>query len=168
MRLHRKSIDDVYSKDEQFKIGKAKVLRKGDDVLLLALGAVMVREALKSAEILEKLSIKACVVDVLSVYPFDKDLILPLIEKAGCVVTCENHQLATGLGSQVATLMALEGISKKFAMIGIDNRFGQVGTQDYLIKEYHLSCDDIANKAKSMLRTTAKITLGKSGLGFKK
>ncbi len=99
IRLQRKPAPFVYQPGEEFAIGQSKVLRTGSDVVLVALGCVLVKEALAAADLLAREGISATVVDALTVTPLDRATLLPLI--AGCkkVVSCENHRITGGLGS---------------------------------------------------------------------
>jgi transketolase len=152
LRLHRKKSPAIYGPDEKFEIGKAKLLKDGNDVTLIGLGAVMMQEVLKAAGLLEKEGINATVIDALSVKPLDRDLILAKARETGVVVTCENHQVDGGLGMAVTKLLADENVFCRMGYIGVQDRFGQVGNLDYLVKAYNLSADDICAKAKSLLK----------------
>ncbi len=152
LRLHRKKSPAIYGPVEKFEIGKAKLLKDGNDVTLIGLGAVMMQEVLKAAGLLEKEGIKATVIDALSVKPLDRDLILAKARETGVVVTCENHQVDGGLGMAVTKLLADENVFCRMGYIGVQDRFGQVGNLDYLVKAYNLSADDICAKAKSLLK----------------
>ncbi len=149
IRLHRKAVPDIYPQGERFAIGKAKLLREGRDVTIVALGALMVGEALKAAELLASEGRSAAVIDALSLKPLDTELILAEARKTGRVVTAENHQIAGGLGSAVAELLAETGAAR-LARVGIRDEFGEVGTQEYLMERFHLTAPHIASAAKSL------------------
>lgn len=151
LRMHRKGSNTIYSNDETFELGKGKVLRDGTDVSLAASGFVMVPEALKAAEILEKEGISAAVIDIHTIKPLDEELLLSYAEKTGAVVTCENHQASGGLGGAVAELFARKRPTP-MEFIGVQDRFGQVGKTDYLIKDYQLTAEDIADKARAAVK----------------
>ncbi|HOX47763.1 MAG TPA: transketolase C-terminal domain-containing protein [Spirochaetales bacterium] len=151
MRLHRKAVPDLYPAGEKFEIGKAKLLREGKHVAIVALGSIMVNEALKAAELLAKEGIEASVVDALSVKPLDAELVLREARKCGAVVTAENHQASGGLGSAVAELLAETGAAR-LARIGVKDEFGEVGTQDYLQDRFGLRAANIAEAAKALAK----------------
>lgn len=151
MRLHRKAVPDLYPAGEKFEIGKAKLLREGKHVAIVALGSIMVNEALKAAELLAKEGIEASVVDALSVKPLDAELVLREARKCGAVVTAENHQVSGGLGSAVAELLAETGAAR-LARIGVKDEFGEVGTQDYLQDRFGLRAANIAEAAKALAK----------------
>ena len=149
IRLHRKAVPDIYPAGEKFEIGKAKLLREGKDVALVALGALMVGEALKAAELLAKEGISASVIDALSLKPLDAELVLREARRCGKVVTVENHQASGGLGSAVAELLAETGAAR-LSRVGVRDEFGEVGTQDYLMERFGLTASHIAAAAKAL------------------
>ena len=150
MRLHRKPTPSIYEKDEKFFLGKGKLLKDGKDITIIALGVVLVNEALKAAIKLEEEGLSAAVIDILSVKPLDRDLILSYASKTGHIVTAENHQVAGGLGSAVAELLSRERPTP-MAMVGVQDEFGEVGTQDWLAERFKLTAVEIVNKAKTLI-----------------
>lgn len=151
LRLHRKTVAPIYAEGEQFELGKSKLLRKGTDVTLVGLGAVMMAQVLEAARLLEGKGISASVIDAISVKPLDADLIREQARLTGAIVTCENHQVAGGIGAAVADLLTEEGICCRLGRIGVEDRFGQVGTQAFLTREYHLDAESIAARACKLL-----------------
>ena len=145
MRLIRKNFVTVYEDGSEFEIGKGVTLRDGFDVTLIASG-ILVDEALKAAEQLAGQGINARVIDMHTWKPLDDELVLQAAKETGCIVTCENHQASCGLGSAVANLLA-EKYPTPIERIGIQNRYGQVGPQDFLMKQYGLTSADIAAAA---------------------
>lgn len=152
LRLQRQAATDIYGEAEHFKLGRSKILCSGGDATIIALGALMVHNAIAAAENLKKDGIQATVIDALSVKPLDRDLIISCAERTGTVVTCENHQIDGGLGMAVTKLLSQECPGCRIGYIGIDDRFGQVGTVDYLVGEYNLRAEDICAKVKSILK----------------
>ena len=151
MRLHRKPVNMIYREDEEFELGKGKILRDGTDVTLIATGVIMVNEALKARELLDKEKISAAVIDMHTVKPVDRDLVLHYAKKTGSIITCENHQVVNGLGSAVAEVLS-ENCPVLMKRIGINDEFGEVGTQDYLQYRFKLTAGNIAISAKEILK----------------
>jgi transketolase len=151
LRLQRKPAPNLYPEGEKFEWGKGKLLRQGKDVTLVALGCVMVGEALKAADELKAQGIEASVIDALSFKPIDKDLILSEAKKTKRVVSCENHQVGGGLGSVVAEVLAESGIGAKLARIGVQDQWGEVGTVDFLKERFKMRAVDIAAAAKGLM-----------------
>ncbi|WP_040975532.1 transketolase family protein [Necropsobacter massiliensis] len=145
VRTIRKKAVKIYPDNETFTIGKAKILRKGKDITLIANG-IMVAEALKAAELLNLQGIQATVVDMFTLKPLDKDCIIECAHQTGKIITCENHSIHNGLGSAVAEVL-VEHCPRPMRRIGIKERYGQVGTLDFLMKEYELRAEDIVKQA---------------------
>ncbi len=147
IRLHRKGSQQFYADNETFTLGKAKVLRDGTDVTLIASGFVMVPAALKAAEDLADQGISAAVIDMHTVKPLDIETVIEYARKTKALVTCENHQVIGGLGGAVAEALACS-IPTVMECIGVHEQFGQVGDLDYLAGAYRLRSGDIAEKAR--------------------
>jgi 1-deoxy-D-xylulose-5-phosphate synthase len=140
----------------QLPIGKAEVLREGEDLLILALGA-SVYPALDAAKELDKQGFSATVVNARFVKPLDEHLILSLAAKHGRVLTVEENVLAGGFGSAVLELLAdrnLFGITVK--RCGIPDVFVEHGTQDILRKKYGLDAAGILKSALAVLEQPAQ------------
>jgi transketolase len=150
LRLNRKDTPATYSDDEEFTLGKAKVVSDGTDIALFASGAVMVPEAKEAARMLKAEGISAAVLDFHTIKPIDSEAILSFARKTRCILTCENHQIVNGLGSAVAEVLG-ENLPTLMGRVGVNEEFGQVGDVTYLIKAYHLDAESIKVKAKSLL-----------------
>ncbi len=146
LRLHRKGSNALYEENEQFELGKGKVLRDGSDVCLIATGFVMVPEALRAAELLQQQGISAAVIDMHTIKPLDSQLVLRYAEKTGALISCENHQVIGGLGGAVAEVLAGESAAV-LERVGVEEEFGQVGTLEYLMEAYRLQAEHIVDKA---------------------
>ena len=153
MRLIRKAFTTVYADGSEFKIGKGVTLKDGKDVTIIASG-IMLDEALKAEELLAKEGVSARVIDMHTWKPLDEELVLKAAQETGCIVTAENHQVSCGLGSAVANVLT-ENCLVPLERMGIQNRFGQVGPQDFLMKEYNLTADDIASAAHRAMKRKA-------------
>lgn len=148
VRTMRKNAVKIYKDNEKFTIGKAKVLREGNDVTLIANG-IMVSEAMIAADKLAAQGVNATVIDMFTLKPIDRDIIVKYAKLTGKIVTCENHNVHNGLGSAVAEVLA-EEYPVPMRFIGVKDRYGQVGSLDFLKKEYQLTADDIVRAALSM------------------
>jgi len=151
MRLHRKAVEDIYKDGEKFEFGKGKVLRDGKDLTIIAMGAIMVPNALKAAEMLAGEGISAAVVDMHTIKPIDAELVIKYAEQTGAILAAENHQVINGLGSAVAEVLS-ENLPTPMKRVGIYDEFGEVGTQDELMARFHLAAADIADEAKKLLK----------------
>ncbi|MDO4773049.1 MAG: transketolase family protein [Bacillota bacterium] len=141
IRLLRKNGVKFYEDGSQFEIGKGVILREGKDATIVACG-IMVAEAMKAAELLEEKGISVRVVDMFTIKPIDKDLIIDSAKQTGMIFTAENHNIINGLGSAVAEVLA-ENHPCRMKRIGVKDKFGQVGSLDYLKEVYELRAEDI-------------------------
>ena len=145
LRITRKTMMQIYKEGSTFEIGKGIVLKEGKDATIIATG-IMLEEALKAREELLKEKIAVSVIDMFTIKPIDKQLIQEYAKKTKLIVTAENHNVIGGLGS--AVLEALELTPTKVVRVGVKERFGQVGTQKFLQKEYGLTSHDIVEAVK--------------------
>jgi len=152
LRMPRGAADVLYPADESFEIGKSKILRQGGDAAIVALGALMVGEALRAADALAENGVKATVIDVLSLKPLDLDTLFAAARETGRVVTCENGQASGGLGGAVAEALLESGIPVKFARIGVKDEFGEVGTQEYLQERFGLTAGQIGKVVLGLMK----------------
>ena len=150
IRTIRKNSATIYETGSTFEIGKGNLLKDGSDITLIANG-IMVAEAIKASEKLEKEKISVAVIDMFTLNPIDKELIKKYAQKTGKIVTCENHSIHNGLGSAVAEVVAETG-NAKLRRIGIKERFGQVGTLEFLMNEYELTAEHIYGAAMELLK----------------
>lgn len=153
MRYPRRMTVPVYDDEENFEIGKAKLLKEGDDLTIIASG-ITVAEALSASETLEKEGISARVVDMFTIKPVDRDMIIRSAEKTGAILTVENHNVIGGLGSAVSEVVA-ENCPVPMKRMGVGEEFGEVGTQDYLAERYKLTAKYICEECKKLLEKKA-------------
>ena len=146
VRMARKDNTAIYCEGSTFEIGRGNVLLTGNDVSIAASG-IMLIEALKAAAILRTESISARVIDMFTWKPIDAGLIEGCARSTGAFVTAENHNIIGGLGSAVAEVLCAT-FPVPLEMVGVNDRFGQVGTEDFLRDEYHLTADEIVAAAK--------------------
>ncbi len=150
IRFGREKIPVITKKDTPFQLGKAVTFREGKDVSLIACG-YMVCESLKAAEKLEKKGVSARVISLHTVKPIDKKAIIKAAKETGAIVTCEEHQIMGGFGSAVAEVV-VENCAVPMRFIGIQDRFGESGTPEELIKEFNLNSSDIIKAAEEVLK----------------
>lgn len=151
LRFPRKPVPVLYTAEDRFPFGKARLLKGGKDLCFAALGSLMVNESLKAREILAGEGIDAGVLDILSLKPIDREAVMEQASRVKAVISAENHQINGGLGSAVAEVLAESGFRGRFARIGIRDEFGEVGTQDYLTRRFGLDAQTLAAKARELL-----------------
>ncbi len=147
IRLGRAATPAIHDENYKFKLGKGEVLRDGKDVAIIATG-LMVAKALEAAEQLKQEGINATVVNIHTIKPLDKDLIVNVAKETGKVVTVEEHSVIGGLGSAVCEVLSQE-LPTKTKLIGLNDTFGQSGTPNDLLKYYKLTVENIVETVKS-------------------
>ncbi|MEK0401698.1 transketolase family protein [Streptococcus suis] len=147
IRTIRKAPTAIYQGGEDFSKGYC-VLRQGEDMTLLASG-IMVEQALKAADQLEAQGVSVQVIDLFRIKPIHEDI--PALLSGRPVLTVENHNRIGGLGSSICELMATD-FTTPVHRIGIEESFGQVGQQAYLMDVYGLTAEHIVKQAQSMLQ----------------
>ena len=147
IRLTRKNVFKIYEEGSKFEIGKANVLQLGSDVCIIAIG-MMVHEARIAAKKLEEEGISVTVIDMFTLKPIDREAIVKHSKGKKLVVSAENHSITNGLGSAVAEVLA-EECQTKLVRVGVKERFGQVGTLEFLQEEYGLRAEDIYQAVKN-------------------
>ncbi len=150
IRVARPVCEDVTTEDTPFVPGKANVMKEGSDVCLISCG-LMIPKALEAAKALEAEGISTAVVNMHTIKPIDKDIILKMNKTCKAIVTAEEHSVLGGLGSAVAEVLAGEN-GAKFAMVGIQDKFGKSGKPEQLFEQYGLTAENIAVKAKELLK----------------
>jgi transketolase len=149
VRLGRAPLPEIYREDDSFEIGRAKVLREGADVAIVACGAE-VNQALIAADALAADGINAQAIDAFSIKPLDEQAIIAAAEKCGKVITAEEHSIYGGLGSAVAELLS-EHSPRPLRRIGVNDQFGQSGEADELLEHYGLNATAIKKAAKELI-----------------
>jgi len=154
LRFGRPSVPNFSSINEDFIIGKAKILRNGNDVTIIATGH-LVWEAIQAGIMLEKVGIDAEIINLHTIKPLDKECVLKSAKKTGCVVTAEEHQIYGGMGESISGFLS-SVYPVPIAMVGVMDVFGESGTPMELLEKYHLKDVDIVNKAKYVLEKKIK------------
>ncbi|HBP38842.1 MAG TPA: transketolase [Clostridiales bacterium] len=149
LRLPRKKEHRIYEAGTPFVIGKANLLREGSDVTILACG-LLVHQALLAADQLAAEGIQARVADLFTIKPIDRSFILESAARTGAFVTCENHSIINGLGSAVAEVL-VENHPAPLERVGINDEFGEIGDQEYLMRRFGLTADNICARARQAI-----------------
>lgn len=150
MRLGRNPVPIVTKEDDFFKIGKANILKTGNDATIIACG-VMVYEALMAEKLLKKEGYNVGVINLHTIKPIDKKTILQQAARTGAIVTAEEHTVVGGMGSAVAEVLSKENpVPMEF--IGINDRFGESGAPVELMESFGLTVPYIATAVKRVAR----------------
>lgn len=149
MRFGRLNVPVINDESYRFEWGKAVQLTEGTDVSILATG-LMVNEAIKAYYILRDLGIQARVINVHTIKPLDKEMVLHCAKETGAIVTAEEHNYLGGLGGAVAEIIC-EELPTPVLRVGVEDKFGISGPAWELLKLYGLDCDNIVEKAKKAI-----------------
>ncbi len=150
LRLGRAPLPVVTKEEVEFTIGKAEILKEGKDLTIIACG-VMVYESLKAAQALEEKGVSARIINLHTIKPIDKEIIVKAAKETGAIITAEEHQIMGGMGSAVAEIV-MENCPVPMKRIGLSDRFGESGKPEELMKEYHLTAADIVQEAENILK----------------
>ncbi len=154
LRFGRPVVPNYTPKDQIFEVGKAVMLNEGKDVTIVATGH-LVWEAIKAGEILEQKGIDAEIINIHSIKPFDEKAVLASVNKTGCVVSAEEHQMNGGLGDSVAQLLARINPAP-LEMVAVNDSFGESGTPEQLMIKYGLSAENIVESALKAIARKSK------------
>jgi len=150
LRFGRLAVPVVFDSDYKFEIGKGVVLSEGSDVTIIATG-LMVSCAIEAAKLLANEGISARVVNMATIKPLDKELVLESAAKTGAIVTAEEHSIIGGLGSAVAETVCEAGAKAPVVRLGVEDVFGQSGPALELLDVYKLNAAGIVEKAKKAI-----------------
>jgi len=155
VRFGRANVPTLTKEDDPFEIGKATIMREGDDVTLIGTG-IMVSVCLKAAEVLALEDIQATVINLSTIKPLDNKTITKAARKTGAVVTAEEHNVEMGMGSAIAVLLA-EDRHVPMKRVGIPDVFGESGSSDELMETYGLTVDHIVEAAHDVMKRKDKL-----------
>ena len=147
MRFGRLAVPVIFAADYKFEIGKGVQLVDGTDVTIIATG-LMVGEALAAAELLKAEGISAAVVNMATIKPIDRDIIVNAAKKTGAIVTAEEHNIIGGLGGAVAEVVC-ETVPVPVVRLGVEDTFGRSGPAVELLHVFGLDAAHIVEKAKA-------------------
>ena len=152
IRIDKSSAGNTRKNDEDFIVGKGRVLTDGTDLTIIATGGI-VELALEAQKKLNLSGISCKVVSMHTIKPIDKNLIIDCVKNTGALVTLEEHSLIGGLGSAVSEILMQESVyPKRFKMMGLDSSFSTiVGSQSYLRKYNNLDTSSIIKCVKKLL-----------------
>ena len=149
LRFGRPKMPVFTPADQEFNIGEAVMLNEGTDVTLVATGH-LVWEAIEAGHILAEMGINAELINIHTIKPLDASAILKSVEKTGCIVTAEEHQMNGGLGDSIAQLLAFKRPTP-IEMVAVNDSFGESGKPSDLMEKYGLTRSDIVKSVKKVL-----------------
>lgn len=150
LRLSRAEMPIIFDEDYNFEFGKGVVLKEGSDVSIFATG-IMVHKALEAAELLKAEGINAEIINIHTIKPIDRELIIKSAKKTGAVVTAEEHNIYGGLYGAISEVLTSE-YPVPAIPVGIEDTFTESGDYEELLEKYGLSAKNIINKVKNVLK----------------
>lgn len=151
MRFGRYAVPVLYDKNTyRYQIGKGVLMTEGTDVTIVATG-MMVSMALEASKVLAERGISARVINIHTIKPIDKEIILRAAQETGAIVTAEEHSIIGGLGSAVAEVVC-EGCPVPVVRMGIEDQFGHSGKVPPLLEMYGLTVANMVNQAEKALK----------------
>lgn len=151
LRFGRLAVPELFDRASyHFELGKGAELESGNDVSIIATG-LMVPEALEARKLLAQDGICARVINIHTIKPIDREIIIKAANETGAIVTAEEHNIIGGLGSAVAEVLC-EGCPVPLRRVGTQDVFGQSGKPAALLEMYGLTASNIAKQAKEVLR----------------
>ncbi|MCC3864762.1 transketolase family protein [Terrisporobacter petrolearius] len=150
LRLGRIALDDIYTDEYDFKIGKGNELFSGNDVTIISTG-IMVHKSLKAAKELKEEGINARVINMATIKPIDEEIIIKAAKETKGIVTVEEHSVIGGLGDRVSAVVCENApiIVKK---IGVKDVFGESGSPEALLEKHGLTVENIKEAVKNIVR----------------
>ena len=150
LRFTRDAIPSIYGESDEFEFGKAKLLRSGSDVAIIANGDT-VRLAIEAAEALAARGVEARVLDMHTIKPLDEEAVADCIDSIGKIITVEDHNILNGLGSAVCEIAAEAG-KGKVKRIGIQDQFGMSAPYERLLAMNGVTVENIVDSALSLVK----------------
>lgn len=144
LRLCRLASPVIYDENQKFEIGKGVQIGDGEDATIFATG-VVVSEAIKAQEILKEKGINVRVVDIHTIKPIDRELIVKCAKETDKIITIEDHSIIGGLGTAVCEVLS-EEYPKKVIRMGVNDTFGKSANANVLLKYFKLTAEDIVEK----------------------
>jgi len=149
-RLGRPKVKAIFDSSYKFEIGKGRVVKQGSDLVIFATGS-MVQESLEAMEELAKENINVTLVNISTLKPIDRDIILELVPRHGALVTAEDHNIIGGLGDAVGEVLLDNQIAVPFGRVAVKDQFAETGTGPQLYEKYGLSHNHIVKTVKDTL-----------------
>lgn len=149
MRFGRLAVPRINKEDYQFELGKGVTLKDGNDVTIVATG-LMVAEALEAAALLKNDGIDARVINIHTIKPIDKEILVKAAKETGAIVTAEEHSVIGGLGGAVCEVLS-ELCPVPVLRLGVEDTFGKSGPAVELLHIFGLDAAHIAEKAKKCI-----------------
>ncbi|KPU45674.1 1-deoxy-D-xylulose-5-phosphate synthase [Oxobacter pfennigii] len=155
LRFGRLGVPVIFDESQyNFELGRGVMLADGNDAAVIATG-LMVHEALKAKEELKNEGIDLRVINIHTIKPIDKEIIIKAAKETGAIVTAEEHNILGGLGSAVAEVVA-ESYPVPVKRVGVEDKFGRSGKPAALLEMYGLTAKNIVEKVREAIKLKVK------------
>ena len=149
LRFGRPKVPVFTDPNQKFEIGKGIKLTEGNDVTIVATGH-LVWESIEAAKILNESGITTEVINIHTIKPLDKKIILDSVKKTRCIVSAEEHNFLGGLGESISRVLA-KNLPLPQEFVATNDTFGESGTPAELMEKYGLNADSIVEKVKKVI-----------------
>lgn len=149
LRFGRCNTEDIFDDDYKFEIGKGVEIKGGNDITVIATG-MMVAKALEAAKELETEGISVRVINMSTIKPIDREIIVKAAKETKAIITAEEHSVIGGLGAMVSQVVCSE-CPTKVRMVGIQDTFGESGTPNELMEKYGLTAKRIIEEVRNIV-----------------
>ena len=152
VRTPRQEVPSIFNETVKFEYGKAKIIREGKDIVFLTSGPE-VQDAIEASDYLEEYGINAGIVDLMFLKPLDEAVLDEILSKYKYIITIENHDILGGFGQQIAYRIATGNYKNnpKLKSLAVADRYGEVGTIEYLKKIFGLDKDALIAAAMEIM-----------------
>lgn len=150
IRLTRQNLDNIFDESYKFEFGKGVQLTDGNDAVIFSTGA-LTAEALKAAQVLKNKGINLRVINIHTIKPIDKEIIIKSAKECKLIFTAEDHNIIGGLGSAVSEVL-IENFPAKLIRIGLPDVFGESGTPEALYKKFGFDSLSLASKIEDQIK----------------
>jgi transketolase len=149
-RLGRPKVKGIFDSSYKFEIGKGRVVKEGSDLVIFATGT-MVQESLVAMEQLANENINVTLVNISTLKPIDREIVVDQTRKHGALITAEDHNIIGGLGDAVGEVLLDNQIAVPFTRVAVKDQFAETGTGPQLYEKYGLSHNHIVKAVKDTL-----------------
>ena len=151
LRFGKKGMPLLSAENKEFEFGKGRIIKEGDDIVLIATGETVYPALMAAQKIEEENNIRATVISMHTIKPLDYDLLAKVASKSAPIITIEEHSVYGGLGEACASFLLQNGFRNKFKIMGIPDEYTVTGSQLEIFNHYGISQNGIAEKCLQFL-----------------
>lgn len=152
IRFGKKIMPLLNERNKEFELGKGRIIKKGDDLAFVATGETVYPALLAAQKLAEENGIKASVISLHTIKPFDFELLASIAGRGSAIITVEEHSINGGLGEACASFLLQNGFYNKFKIVGIPDEYTVTGSQAEIMNHYGISQAGLAATALNLMR----------------